>query len=199
MNIYLEIFGYIGTALVLTSMLMTSVVKLRAINMAGSVISAIYAILSNTWPVVLLNATLVVINGIQLIRLRKNKVSFELVQTGTQEQTVKHFLQHYLTDIRQYFPDFSPELAETSAVHMVYCGVEPVGLLVAQQEGDMLQVQLDYSSPKYRDCSVAEFLFGQLKEQGIHTLNASADTKQHIRYLQKMGFARTESGWQKQL
>ena len=72
MNIYLEIFGYIGTALVLLSMMMTSVTKLRLINMAGSLISMIYAILCGAWPVVLLNFGLIVINMTQLIRLRRN-------------------------------------------------------------------------------------------------------------------------------
>ena len=73
MNIYLEIFGYIGTGLVLLSMMMTSVVKLRLINMAGSLISMIYAIICTTWPVVLLNLGLILINGTQLLRMRKNK------------------------------------------------------------------------------------------------------------------------------
>lgn len=71
MNIYLELFGYLGTALVLLSMMMTSVVKLRIINMTGSVISAIYAALSNTWPVVLLNLGLIIINTVQLLRLKR--------------------------------------------------------------------------------------------------------------------------------
>ncbi len=73
MNIYLEIFGYIGTALVLLSMMMTSVVKLRLINMAGSLISMIYAIIYGTWPVVLLNFGLILINGTQLLRMRKKR------------------------------------------------------------------------------------------------------------------------------
>ena len=42
-KILLEIFGYIGTGLVLLSMAMTSMKKLRILNMAGSVISAIYS------------------------------------------------------------------------------------------------------------------------------------------------------------
>ena len=40
---WIEIFGYIGSALVVVSMLMTSVVKLRVINTVGSLISGTYA------------------------------------------------------------------------------------------------------------------------------------------------------------
>lgn len=73
MNIYLEIFGYIGTALVLLSMMMTSVVKLRCINMAGSFISMVYSVFVNAWPVVFLNLGLIIINSVQLYRLSRNK------------------------------------------------------------------------------------------------------------------------------
>ena len=74
MNIYLEIFGYIGTALVIISMMMTSMLKLRIINMCGALISMIYAVLRSTWPVAVLNFCLIVINLFQTIReLRQKK------------------------------------------------------------------------------------------------------------------------------
>ena len=73
MNVYLEIFGYMGTALILASMLMTNINKLRILNMAGSVISINYAALMNTWPVVLLNTGMFLINAIQLIRNARTK------------------------------------------------------------------------------------------------------------------------------
>ncbi len=73
MNIFLEVFGYIGTALILLSMMMTSVVKLRIVNMTGSLISIIYAALNNTWPVVILNTGLIIINAFQLIRMKKEQ------------------------------------------------------------------------------------------------------------------------------
>ena len=71
MNVYLEIFGYIGTGLVLMSMMMTSIHKLRLFNIAGSVVSMIYAILCQTWPVVLLNAGMIMINSLQLVRAKR--------------------------------------------------------------------------------------------------------------------------------
>ena len=73
MNIYLELFGYAGTALVLMSMMMNSMTKLRIFNICGSVISMIYAALSNTWPVVFLNFGMIFINCVQLLRAKKQK------------------------------------------------------------------------------------------------------------------------------
>jgi hypothetical protein len=74
-GIYLEIFGYIGTTLVVCSMLMTSLNKLRIVNIAGSIISTIYAIICNTWPIVVMNVCLIVINTFHLIRdyIKNNK------------------------------------------------------------------------------------------------------------------------------
>lgn len=74
MNIYLELFGYLGTALVLISMMMTSLKRLRILNLAGSLVSMLYAMAMNTWPVVVLNLGLAVINIVQLWRLRRSAV-----------------------------------------------------------------------------------------------------------------------------
>ena len=72
-SIYLEIFGYIGTALVVISMMMTSITKLRIVNMSGSVISAIYAGICGTWPIVVMNVCLFAINGFHLVREARAK------------------------------------------------------------------------------------------------------------------------------
>ena len=75
MDIFLEIFGYIGSALILLSMMMTSVEKLRWFNISGSVISMIYGALTGAWPVVFLNVGTININVVQIIRLRRKKQS----------------------------------------------------------------------------------------------------------------------------
>lgn len=73
-KLLLEIFGYIGTALVLLSFTMRDIKWLRIVNIAGSVISMTYAIIMNTMPVAVLNGSLILINGVQLARiLRKER------------------------------------------------------------------------------------------------------------------------------
>ena len=73
MNVLLEIFGYIGMALVLISMMLTSLKWLRIVNMSGAIICAIYGILTNTWPTAWLNIGLLFIQIVQLIRLQKKE------------------------------------------------------------------------------------------------------------------------------
>ncbi len=60
--VMIEIFGYIGSGLVVISMLMSSIVRLRIINTIGSTISAVYAVICGAFPLVLMNACLIVIN-----------------------------------------------------------------------------------------------------------------------------------------
>ncbi len=73
MNLYLELFGYAGTVLILISMMMTSIRKLRILNITGSVVSAIYSALIGAWPVCLLNVGMILINAVQVIRLQKSE------------------------------------------------------------------------------------------------------------------------------
>lgn len=74
MNVYLEIFGYVGMALVLLSMMMTSVKWLRITNMTGAIVCAVYGILTNTWPTAFLNIGILIIQIVQLIRLRNQEM-----------------------------------------------------------------------------------------------------------------------------
>ena len=81
-KILLEIFGYIGTAVVLLSFIMTDMKWMRAVNMIGGFISLIYAACVVNMPVVVLNASLITINGVQLMRLlRKTRENEKSVNT----------------------------------------------------------------------------------------------------------------------
>ena len=73
MNFYVELIGYAGTGLVLLSMMMTSVTKLRWLNLSGSLVSMVYAFATNTWPVFVLNLCLSLVNAVQLFRLRRKR------------------------------------------------------------------------------------------------------------------------------
>ena len=59
--------------MILLSMMMTSVEKLRWINMGGATVSGIYGIIMGTWPVVFLNVGTIAINVVQIIRLHRQK------------------------------------------------------------------------------------------------------------------------------
>ena len=75
--ILIEIFGYIGSALVVISMLMSSIVKLRVVNTIGSIVSGTYALIVGAFPLVLMNGCLIIINVYNLFKLLKTKQVYD--------------------------------------------------------------------------------------------------------------------------
>ncbi|GAB3120563.1 YgjV family protein [Glaciibacter psychrotolerans] len=69
------VFGWIGSALVVFSLLQTHMTRLRIFNLIGCVLAIIYNAPLAIWPSVGLNAALSVINIVQLIRLRRGSES----------------------------------------------------------------------------------------------------------------------------
>jgi hypothetical protein len=58
----IEVIGYIATFFVLISFLSKELKKLRILNSVGGTLFVIYGVLFNSWPVIITNALIVVIN-----------------------------------------------------------------------------------------------------------------------------------------
>lgn len=186
---FMELVGYFASLLVLISLLMTSVVKLRIINSIGSMIYVVYALVIHSYPTALMNFGLVVINVYFLIRIRQQKMDYSLVQGQVDESATQHFLQVHRNDIGKFFPDYDFAIDNSLLVYFVYAGSAPAGLLLAKDLGDgRLGVLLDYSTPQYRDCSVGRFLYPALKDQGVRALVAQGGIAKHEEYMRKMNF-----------
>lgn len=71
MSMIIEMVGYLGSILVVVSMLMSSVIKLRVINTIGSGVFAAYALIIHSYPTALMNFCLVAINVYNLVKLSK--------------------------------------------------------------------------------------------------------------------------------
>ncbi len=68
-----EILGYIGMALVVTSFLSRSMFVLRLLNALGAAIITVYALLIDAWPMVWLNGLLAAINLYHLVLLLRER------------------------------------------------------------------------------------------------------------------------------
>ena len=98
-SMMIELFGYLGSTLVVVSMLMASVVKLRVINMIGSIISGTYALIIGSFPLALMNFCLIVINAYNLIRLLKSDKQYDLVDGTKDDGLLHYFLEYYRDDM----------------------------------------------------------------------------------------------------
>lgn len=200
-NLWLELFGYLGSTLVVVSMLMASVVKLRVINTIGSVISGTYALIIGSFPLALMNFCLIVINVYNLYKLLKTKQQFEIVKSSGSDALVDYFLSHNGKDIETFFPGYKAGSAAEDAAFVVCCNGNPAGILLGKALDDgALDVVLDYSVPAYRDCSVGAYLYANLGGYGIKKLVFTQNqTEAHVSYLKKMGFEGKDGGYVKQI
>lgn len=187
----IELIGYLGSALVVVSMLMSSVVKLRVINTIGSGIFTVYALMIHSYPTALMNGFLIVINVYNLMKLTRKDRSYDLVEGAQGEGLLRYLLDYYREDIQTYFPDFSGD-SGADGVYIVCCSGNPAGVLLGADGGQgTLRVLLDYSTPTYRDCSIGAYLYSKLPSKGVHTLVfAGKGSQAHAAYLTKMGFVK---------
>ena len=187
----IEMIGYFGSLLVIVSMLMTSVVKLRIINTIGSVIFCGYAICIHSYPTAAMQLCLIVINIVNLYKLMNTKKEYKAVNVKADDGFLNYFLDKNFGDIAHFFPDCTKPSDEDSVI-LIMCGQNPVGVFVYSKENadcpDCLTIKLDYTTPAYRDTSAARFLFGYLKTQGIKTVTAKTIIPAHKRYLRRMDF-----------
>lgn len=195
-QVLLEIFGYIGSFLVVFSMLMSSVVKLRVINTIGSVVSGTYALICGAYPLVLMNGCLIIINVYNLYKLLKTEQQYDMVESKKEDALLGYFLEKYQDDIKKHFSNFEKDAVYDKA-YVVCCNGNLAGVLLGKEkEKGVIDIVLDYSIPTYRDCSVGTYLYSQLPSQGVRTLEYRlADTEEHIAYMKKMGFVKTENAY----
>ncbi|MBE6039429.1 MAG: YgjV family protein [Clostridiales bacterium] len=196
MTMIIEIIGYIGSALVVVSMLMSSILRLRIINTFGSIISCCYALIVGAMPLALMNACLIIINLYNLYKLTKSKKPYDMAVCSTDDSLVRYFLDYNRDDILSFFPGFDIEKAKDDDVYAVMCEGDTVGMLLGRREGKILDIDLDYSKAAYRDLSVAKYLYSRLPESGINRVRfRGVLSDSHKEYLQKMGYTEEDGAW----
>lgn len=189
LEIILELIGYTGSLLVIVSMLMTSVVKLRIINTIGSVIFCGYALAIHSYPTAAMQVCLIIINIINLYKLNNTKKEYSSVEAKADDAFLSHFLSANNEDIKKFFPDFSVPAAGDK-IFLITCEQVPAGVFIAEADGqNSLSVKLDYTTPAYRDCSAGKFLYAHLQTLGIKKITAETKIPAHEKYLHKMGFS----------
>ena len=194
-----EIIGYVGSGLVLVSFLMASVVKLRIVNTVGSLIFAAYALLIHSYPTMIMNLCLVLINLYYLWKLRNSEPNYRLVTLRPGEGFVEFFLREHREDIAKCFPGRNWDDSDMNRAWLVCHGEIPAGILLGREKNGVLDVALDYSSPAYRDSSEGRYLLEHLPQEGLKLLRYEHAEEGHVAYLKKMGYELKNGVWERKL
>ncbi|TNF09037.1 MAG: hypothetical protein EP317_01735 [Bacillota bacterium] len=190
---YKEWLGYLASLIVLISLLMSSVKKLRWINLIGSLTFAVYGFLIDALPVAIMNTGIIGINIYYLIQMYRKNDYFTLTALDKEKNYFEYFMSFYKEDIKTFITE-EHDLKDESLVKLfILRNTVPAGIFVAKKtKEDQMDVYIDYVTPQYRDFQIGEYLFNTQKkyfiEQGINSLISHPGTEKHEKYLQKMGF-----------
>ncbi|MBW3569941.1 MAG: YgjV family protein [Gemmatimonadetes bacterium] len=189
-----EMIGYVASALVAISLMMSSLLRLRLINLAGSAAFTVYGVLIEAYPVAAVNGIIVVINLFYLYRMLRTREYFRLLSVEPDSQYLRQFLSFYQREIRRFLPGFAYTPAPDDLAIFVLRDMVPAGLLIGgREQGGRLCVTLDFVIPQYRDFKIGRYLFREEREffraRGFHEIESDPGTREHAAYLRRMGFA----------
>jgi hypothetical protein len=193
-HLALEAVGWAGSALVVWSLLQSRILRLRWINLAGSLVLAAFNLALGVWPMVGLNAALALINVAQLrtlLRARHDSAAYRVVEVGADDTLLAHLLAVHHDDIAATAPQFAgPSGADLTAV--VLDGDRFVGVVVARDAGGgTAQVELDWVAPAFRDFTPGEFVYRRsdlFAAHGFRRAVAPPGVRHSAAYLERIGF-----------
>lgn len=189
-----ELIGYLGSALVVASLSMKSILRLRLVGLAGAAVFSTYGILIAAYPIVITNLVIVGIHLFFLRQLLGSKPVFSVLEVRQGSRYLEHFIEHYADDIRSDFlPEFHYEPRANRYRAFILRDMVPAGLFICDFDGsETAQVQLDYVIPAYRDLKVARFLYSPksavFADPRITHLESAPGTTKYRTYLERMGF-----------
>ena len=193
----LELVGYLASALVAISLMMSSILKLRVINLLGSAAFTVYGFLIGAYPVAAVNLFIVFINLYYLRQMLGAKEYFKLLDISPDSEYLRYFMSFYAEEIRRFLPGFSYTPAENELRFFILRDLVPAGLFIGEmQDRNTLRVKLDFVIPRYRDFKTGRYLFSEhanfFRSRGITEIISASGSKDHAAYLRKMGFRPTD-------
>lgn len=190
---FLEILGYIASLIVLISLLMSSIIKLRWINLLGSAVFSLYGFLIGAFPVGFMNLCICIINIYYLYKIYGTKEYFKILPLKDNSQYLDYFLDFYKNDINKYSNLNAFNSIDESISFFILRNLVPAGIFIASKHDDeTLKIELDFVIPEYRDFKIGAFIYESNKsyflDKGYSRFICYSSSDTHIKYLKKMEF-----------
>ena len=193
----LELVGWVGSAVLVISLLQTRVMRFRVLNTISCVVLIGYNALVGVWPMAAMNVVLVGINLwviFGLLRHRHDARAYDAVPISVDEPFLRQLLDRHAADIAAFNPDLPVDVpAAAEHAFLVSSGDQVVGVVLSRagREAGEQQVVLDYVLPAYRDFTPGEFVFrsgGPFAALGAARVVASPGMAASEKYLRTVGF-----------
>ena len=190
-----EVVGYVASALVVLSLAMTSVVRLRVISLIGSVVFVVYGGLIGSVPIVITNVAIAALNVWFLRNELGGHRTLGATEVPVDSPFLVDFLQFHLADIRRFQPGFEiPAPSDDVLAMLLMRDGLPAGAWIGRRDGSDVQVLLDHVTKPYRDSQLSTWLYGKgsvvFRRLGVARLVTAPGADAHRTYLERMGFRR---------
>lgn len=189
----MEWVGYAASALVLISLMMASILRLRILNLLGATVFCIYGLLIGSYPVAAMNFLIALFDIYYLFKLRKIKEEFTILETTQNSSFLGRFIELNYNEIKRFFPKFIVNNEVHNISFYILRNMTVAGLFIANHYNhSTLIVVLDYVTPEYRDFKIGTYIHHQLVKyflaKGYRRLLCETNNPKHIKYLEKMGY-----------
>ncbi len=196
----IEWIGYIGSVIVAISLTMSSIIRLRWLNLLGASIFSTYGFIIGAMPVAFLNLFITLINIFYLFRIYSAKDYFKILHIRKENRYLLYFIDFYSKDINKFFPGFCDSFKnhlydnENLLCILIIRNANVAGLFIGRKiNEDEMFIEIDFAIPEYRDFKTGNYVYKQNQdafiEMGVKKLITEAKNKKHHHYLKKMGFA----------
>ena len=197
----LEVIGWLGSGILVWSLMQTQILRLRVFNLVGCFIHIGYNAVVGVWPMVGLNIALAIINIYNLVRLRTAPgatSAYEAVEVGPDDGYLRFLLERHGADIAEFNPGFDLASHSDGRAFLILSSGETAGVVLLHDAGDGLaQLDLDYVSERFRNLHPGTFLFhdsGLLAAHGFDRVATPAGAL--ATYYEKIGFSKTAAGYE---
>lgn len=191
----IEVVGYVGSGLVILSLMQQSILRLRTIGFVASSTFLIYSIAIEAYPIAVVNVVAAAIHLYYLrLLVRKPHEVFTIFRMRPESRFLEYFLDFYADDIANRIqPDFKYVREPNTLAIFMLRDMVPAGLVVAKTHGDSsFEILLDYVIPQYRDFKLANWLYsaesGLFAEAKCHCAWTRVTSEEQREYFTKVGF-----------
>jgi len=186
--------GYAGSVLVALSLMMSSLVRLRIINLIGASIFATYGFLIGAMPVAFLNSFIALVDIYYLIEIFSAREYFKVLEVKPDSYYLKYFCEFHAKEINKFQPTFRLVPDKNVFTFFILRNSVPAGLVVASPRGEEeVFINLDYAAPGYRDFKMGKYVINQVfKKKNVKRLSSDPGNPVHEKYLKRMGFKKID-------
>ncbi|HSJ70297.1 MAG TPA: hypothetical protein VLA29_01490 [Acidimicrobiia bacterium] len=189
-----ELIGYAGSLLVVVSLAMSSVIRLRVVNLAGSLVFGVYGLLIGSIPILITNVVIAFLNVWYLTRELTTLDVLGVVAVDADDPFLVSFMEHHHADIESHA---TTDISGADVFFVMLRDTTLAGVFGGRRRGeDELEIVLDYVAPPFRDLRSGECLYAEdgrrFADLGFRTLTMRNPDSRHLEYLGEMGFDEQE-------